>query len=165
MRKPRLLRKGAKYHVVAKINKGENALISNDIKELFIEVIKRAKKKHKFAIYNFVIMNNHVHFIIQPLHQESLSKILQWILSVFAMHYNKIFKTFGHVWHGRFWSKIIDDIRQFIDTFDYISNNPVKAEMVKKAKDYKYGGLFHILNGIIDVIDIFELGQSFNNLF
>jgi hypothetical protein len=33
--------------------------------------------------------------------------------------------------------------------------------MTKKAKDYKYGGLFHILNGITDIIDRLEWGQNF----
>ncbi len=160
MRKLRLLKKGAKYHVTAKINRGENAFELNEIKDIFLDVVKRAKKKYKFAIYNFVIMNNHIHFIIHPKEKSNLSRIMQWILSVFAMQFNRIFKYEGHVWKGRFWSKIIDDIKQFIDTFKYISNNPVRAKMVNNPRDYKYGGLYHLLNGIFDIIDKFNWGQS-----
>jgi putative transposase len=94
-----------------------------------------------------------INFIIKPLENESLSKIMQWILSVFARYYNKIHKLKGHVWQGRFWSKIIDNIKQLFDTFNYISDNPVKADMVKEAQDYRYGGLYYILKGIFDIID------------
>ena len=153
MRKPRVLQDGAKYHVSAKINREEHIFEPEGIKSLFLEIVKRAMKKYEFSLKNFVIMDNNIHFIIEPLKNESLSKIMQWILSVFAMYYNKIHKITGHVWQNRFWSKIIDNIRQLIDTFKYISENPVKAEMVKKAKEYKYCGLHYIQKGIYDIVD------------
>jgi putative transposase len=153
MRKPRILQNGAKYHVSSKINREEHIFESDEIKNLFIDILKRAKKKYKFTLENFVIMNNHIHFIIKPGEYESLSRIMQWILSVFAIYYNGMHKLKGHVWRARFWSKIIDDIKQFIDTFIYISDNPVKAGMIKVAYDYKYGGLYYILRGIFDIVD------------
>jgi len=64
MRKLRLLKEGAKYHVSAKINKGEHIFEPDEIKKLFMNIVKRSKKKYKFSLYNFVVMNNHIHFII-----------------------------------------------------------------------------------------------------
>ena len=153
MRKLRLLKKGAKYHVSAKINRGEHIFEPDEIKKLFMKIVKRSKKKYKFSLYNFVVMNNHIHFIIYPHENESLPRIMQWILSVFAMYYNKIHKLKGHCWQNRYWSKIIDDIKQFIDTFNYISDNPVKADMVGDAGEYRYGGLYYILKNIYDIVD------------
>jgi putative transposase len=153
MRKLRLLKEGAKYHVSAKINRGEHIFEPDEIKKLFMNIVKRSKKKYKFSLYNFVIMNNHIHFIIYPHNDKSLPRIMQWILSVFAKYYNKINKLKGHTWGGRYWSKIINDIKQFIDTFNYISDNPVKAQMVRDADDYKYGGLYYILKNIYDIVD------------
>ena len=153
MRQPRQLQKEAKYHVSAKINRGEHIFEPDQIKHLFMQVVKRSKKKYKYLLENFTIMNNHIHFIIKPEENESLSKIMQWILSVFARYYNKMHKLKGHVWQGRFWSKIIDNIKQLFDTFNYISDNPVKADMVKEAQDYRYGGLYYILKGIFDIVD------------
>ncbi len=153
MRKIRLLKNGAKYHVSSKINRSEHIFEPDDIKYLFMEIMKRSKKKYKFSLKNFAVMGNHIHFIIEPLNNESLSRIMQWILSVFAMYYNKTHKLKGHVWQGRFWSKIIDDIKQLVDTFNYICNNPVKQELVKYPEDYKFGGLYYIFRGIFDLVD------------
>ncbi|MBN2545912.1 MAG: hypothetical protein JXB50_08950, partial [Spirochaetes bacterium] len=91
--------------------------------------------------------------IIEPQHEESLSRIMQWILSVFSMYYNKINKIKGHTWQSGFWSKIIDDIKQLFDTFKYISENPVKANMINDAKDYKFGGLYYIIKRIYDIVE------------
>ena len=134
MRKRRLLKNRSHYHVIAKINRGEMILEENQIKSLFLEVVKNAKKKYKFKISNYCLMDNHVHILLKPLKKENLSKIMQWILSVFAIRYNKMFKLKGHVWYDRFKSKIIDKVNHFIDAFRYITNNPVKAELVSKPK-------------------------------
>ncbi len=68
-------------------------------------------------------MDNHIHFILKPLKNESLSSIMQWVLGVFAQKYNRTFDQHGHVWYDRFKSKIIKDFRQYLHTFIYISNN------------------------------------------
>jgi putative transposase len=153
MRKNRKLKKGASYHVSSKINTGRNGFELDEFKVYFMKIIKRAKKKFDFSLKNFVIMNNHYHFIIQPLGKSELSKIIQWILSVFAMNYNKIHKQDGHVFRARFWSKIIDDINQLLDTFKYIANNPVKAGIVEEPCEYRFGGLYYILKGIFEIVD------------
>ena len=94
MRKPRILQEDATYHITAKINRGEHLFESDETKSLFIDVVKRAKMKYKFSIKNFVIMDNHIHFLIEP--KDNLSRIMQWILSVFAVYYNKMYKLTGH---------------------------------------------------------------------
>ena len=39
---------GAEYHITAKINRGEFALESKVIKEMFLQTVKRAKAKYSF---------------------------------------------------------------------------------------------------------------------
>ncbi len=153
MRKTREIYNGAIYHVSAKANRGEFILDSPEIKEMFINILKRAKKKYSFKLKHFCIMNNHIHLLIEPAINTSLSRIMQWILSVFAVKFNKVSGYHGHVWYDRFKSKVIKRIIQYINTFNYISNNPVKAELCQNSTDYKYSGLRYILNRIFDLID------------
>jgi putative transposase len=81
--------------------------------------------------------------IIKPGKNESLSRIMQWILSVFAAAYNRATKQTGHVWGERFFSHIIAGIREFLKTFTYIDQNPVRAKLVVRAEDWEFGGLWH----------------------
>ncbi len=153
MRKRREIRDGFSYHITARINRQEFIFESNEIKQMFMDVIRRAKGRYHFLIRNFCIMNNHIHFILKPLPGNSLSKIMQWILSVFAQKYNKLYGVIGHVWQGRFKSKIIENFRQYINTFIYIANNPVKAGIVKSAVDFKYNGITEIQKGCLDIVE------------
>ena len=144
MRKPRRLSPNAIYHVCARANRQELILEDEQMKYMVLDVIKRAKKKYKFIFRNFCIMGNHIHLEIEPQGDVSLSKIMQWILSVFAIHYNRLYKYKGHVWYDRFKSKIIESFQQLVNTFLYIANNPVRAELVNHPLDFKYSGLhFH----------------------
>ena len=153
MRKPRELYTGAEYHVTARINRGEFALETSEIKELFLFIVKRAKNKYSFSIRNFSIMDNHVHLHIKPGRNENLSRVMQWILGVFGKAYNKKYNLKGHVWYDRFHSSVIKSYSQLIATFKYICNNPVKTEIVERPEDYKYGGLWYIRHRRFDFIE------------
>ena len=120
---------------------------STATRELLLAVIVRAKMKFNFQIKNFCVMDNHVHFIIHPGKGSSLSKIMQWILSVFAKLWNKIHNLSGHVWGERFFSRIIAGIMDMIRMYWFIDENPVKAGLVEKPWNWEYGGLWHHNHG------------------
>jgi len=122
-------------------------------KKLMLEVIERAKKRYSFQIKNFCIMNNHFHLLIIPGNNESLSRIMQWILSVFAMTWNRKHHLRGHVWGERFYSRIIEGIVDFLRVFIYIDDNPVNAQLVDCPWKWRFGGLWHHKYGIKTVTD------------
>jgi putative transposase len=153
MRKPRRLKAGASYHVIGRVNRQEFIFNSPEIKRLLIATIREAKKKYSFEINNFCIMGNHVHLLIKPLHNENLSRIMQWILGRFAVSYNKLRGCTGHLWHDRFKSKIIGSFYQYLKTFAYIANNPVRAEITDRALNYQYNGISYIEKGIFDILE------------
>jgi len=153
MRKPRELQEGARYHVTARANRKEMLLDSKRSKLLFLNVVKRAKAKYAFRIENFTIMGSHFHFVIVPGRGQSLSSIMQWILSVFAMAYNRIHAYTGHVWGERFFSRIIQGLHDLIAVFEYIDGNPVIAKQVADRRVWRYGGLWHCRSGCHDVVD------------
>jgi putative transposase len=86
---------------------------------------------------------------------------MQWIKCNFTKKWNKTHNTKGHLWGERFFSRIIRDEGDFERTSAYIDNNPVAANLVKKAKDWKFGGLFHRLRGITKLVDEALEGELF----
>ena len=153
MREPRRIVEGATYHVIARANRREFILSSNVVKAIFIRILIRARTKFDFTVVNICIMENHVHLMLRPGDEESLSRIMQWILSCFAMRFNRHYGIHGHVWYDRFKSFVIANLRQFQRTFSYISDNPVRAGLAATAGDYKYNGLAFIRDGPGRVVD------------
>jgi putative transposase len=129
------------------------ALKRAEFKQMFLDLLEIAKRKFQFKLLNFTVMDNHIHFLIKPSESTSLSKIMQWIKCNSAKKWNKANNTKGHLWGDRFFSRIIKDEVDFERVSAYIDENPVKAKLVEEAKDWKFGGLFHRLKGIIGLID------------
>lgn len=154
MRKPRKLRDNATYHVTARSNRGEMIFSCRAMRQLFLDLLHRAKQKYGFAIHNFCIMGNHIHLVIRPSRKASLSKIMQWLLGLFARAWNKAHLVKGHVWGNRFFSKIIENFLGFLAVFDYVSQNPVKAQLVKSAEEWEFGGIWHFIIGKEEVLDL-----------
>lgn len=163
MRKPRILREGARYHVMARLTRHEMGLDSKAQKQLLLAVIKRARKKYDFRIENFSIMGNHFHLLIVPGKGQSLSRIMQWIMSVFAMRYNRIHGYWGPAWGSRFISRIVDTFRDLFATFEYINLNSVKAGLVLLPWEWPYCGLHHARDGCLDILG--ELDPMISALF
>jgi putative transposase len=143
MRKPRMLSEGACYHVTARANRKEMILGTDESKKLLLTVIREAKRRFTFHIDNLCLMGNHVHLIIRPGRKVSLSSIMQWILGVFAMRYNRICRLTGHVWGERFFSRIIGSMRAYRGHYAYIDTNPCAAGLTARQEDWLYGR-FHL---------------------
>ena len=153
MRHNRYLEQNAVYHVTARINRGEMVFREIAMRALFLTYIKRVKKKHSFAMYNFCIMGNHIHFVIRPDKNSSLSIIMQWLLGNYAKAWNKAHGVTGHLWGNRFFSKVIRE-ENFQRTFEYVSNNPVAAGLASRAEDWEDGGVCHFVKGETSILDI-----------
>ena len=78
MRKTRELKKGAKYHASAKINRGEHIFETDQIKTLFLEIVRRSKKKYKYLLENFTIMNNHIHLFMRRFYYNIMHKLKEY---------------------------------------------------------------------------------------
>ena len=158
MRKARKLKDHAIYHITAKANRSEFIFEDDYFKDMFLEVMKEAKKKYKFRIKNFTIMSNHVHIAIKPLGDSCLSDIMRWILATFAIRYNNSLKIHGHVWYDRFTSVIFETYSHYLAAMNYIDNNPVKAGLVEKPEDYAYSGITFLKNKVYEIIDPPDIG-------
>lgn len=121
-------------------------------KELYIrKYLKELKLKSQeydnIKILAYCMMNNHAHFLIFTKEIESLSKFMQRINSSYSNFYNKINNRAGFVFRDRYYTQEILDQRQLYTCLRYIHNNPVKANIIKGAKEYKYSSYTEFLYG------------------
>ena len=154
MSKPRQLKVNVKYQAMARANLQESLFIKDEDKDMVEKVIKLAKLKFRFRLKHSMIMNNHIHLLIQPVgKKENLSVIMQWILSIIAIRYNKKYDRKGHVWYDRFKSNIVHGAAYYRTLFLYISNNPVKEKKTKSIFSYKYSGIYHLMMKQYHIVD------------
>ncbi|MFZ2632555.1 MAG: transposase [Desulfosalsimonadaceae bacterium] len=95
----------------------------------------------RYALEAYVIMPDHVHLLIQPINDWGLSKILQGLKGFTAREINKVLGRKGSFWQDENFDHLIRNARDWLDKFDYIHNNPVKAGLVDKPQDYPFSSL------------------------
>jgi len=81
----------------------------------------------RYELYSWCIMPNHVHVVVQPLGENTLSEILHSWKSYTAHEANKILKRKSSFWSEEYYDHLIRDENEFYRTIEYIVENPAKA--------------------------------------
>lgn len=76
------------YHIIIRgINRQDIFLDKQDFRK-FLKEVKRTKEVYKYEIYAYVLMSNHVHFIIYDMNKK-LSTIIQSLNVSYSNYFNK----------------------------------------------------------------------------
>jgi REP element-mobilizing transposase RayT len=161
------------YHTYSRCADKSTMMKPDHMKYLMLTVIAMAQKRYAFDLISYVIMDNHFHFIIKTVENGApISRIMQFIKAQFALRYNKKMSRTGPFWNERYGDTIIEEQefpeKAFNSINSYIINNPVKANYVNDAKDYKFSCIhFYIDENYISPIKLtfheyyLKLGSSF----
>ncbi len=125
-RKLRVHYPGAVYHVIARGNNQEYILATDSDKNHYIELIKKYKKRFAFYLYGYVLMDNHVHLLLE-VGEQPLSKIMQGIQQSYTQWYNHLYGRVGHVFQQRYQAILCAKDDYLITLLKYIHYNPIRA--------------------------------------
>lgn len=117
---------GAVYHVIARGNNKEPILASALGKNYYLDLIKKYKERFSFNLYGYVIMDNHVHILLE-VGIEPLSKIMQGIQQSYTQWYNSNYRRVGHVFQQRYKAILCDKDSYLLTLLKYIHSNPMRA--------------------------------------
>jgi REP element-mobilizing transposase RayT len=121
--------------LVERVSKTEFCLASIVEESLFFNHGER------FLLDAYVIMPDHVHLLIRPIAEWSLSRILQGLKGFTAREINKILHRYGAFWQDESFDHLVRNDEDWLDKFTYIHDNPVKAGVVLRPQDYPYSSL------------------------
>jgi len=155
----RLYYQNAVYHVCIRGNNRQYILQEEEDKVIFLKSLEKFRERFGFKIYGFVVMDNHVHFVIQTNSLISISKIMHAITLSYSVKFRRKYGYTGYVWQGRFRSNVIEGEHYILECIDYIHNNPVRAKIVEKITDYLWSS-YHFYQGLDSRIkDYFQIDR------
>ena len=123
---------------LAKTAIGPTWLADERIAQIVAEALHYgATQLKRYELYAWVIMPNHVHFLIHP--HVDLSKIMRTVKGFTARQANQILGFTGNAfWQRESYDHWVRDEREFNKIVEYIEMNPVKAELVAKPEDWPW---------------------------
>lgn len=133
----RIVAVGQPHHVTQRGNNKEKVFIVESDYMRYLKWLKEYVNKYKLSILAYCLMPNHVHFIVIPSTPHSLYKTFNMCHMLYSQYFNRKEGRTGHLWQGRFHSCILDE-KHLYAAIRYVETNPVRAQLVRKAEDWKW---------------------------
>lgn len=149
-RKSRIHYRNAFHHVMLRGNYRQNIFLDNDDRVKFINVLSNSMESYSFNIHLFCLMTNHIHLVIE-VGDIPISKIMQCINAKYVRWHNLKYKRNGHLFQGRFNSKLIHDDKYLLELCYYIHMNPVKAKICQSPDEYLWSSHHSYVNGAQEI--------------
>lgn len=135
---------GEIYHVINRANARVQIFDNPKDYQLFEEVLEEAKERTNISIYVYCIMPNHWHLVVSPKEDGDLQKFMAWLTMTHTQRWHASHKTIGsgHLYQGRYKSFLVQSNNYFLQLCRYVERNPLRAKLVKKAKNWKWSSLW-----------------------
>ena len=137
MRRPRIHYPGATYHTMARGVDGRETFTDNRDRELFLTSLTELKSETGFSLLAYCLMGNHFHLAIK-VGQIPLSRILQRLLTRYALTFNSRHERTGHLFQARYKAFLCVDEAYLLRLIGYIHANPVRAGLVTRPEKWHW---------------------------
>ncbi|HOO89908.1 MAG TPA: transposase [Syntrophales bacterium] len=133
----RIIAKNYPYHVTQRGNYRQTVFETAGDYRQYLAWLKEYSEKYSLDIWSYCLMNNHVHFVCVPRNDDSLARTLNTLHMRYSQYYNRRKGITGHLWQGRYYSSILDEVHLYA-AIRYVENNPVRAGIVQEPEGYMW---------------------------
>ena len=137
-------RAGQIYHALNRGNQRRPIFHKPEDYQAFLRVLHDGLQKYSVELFCFTLMPNHWHFVLRPTSDGQMGQLLRWVTATHTLRYRGHYHSRGggHLYQGRFKSFPLADDEHFYVVCRYVERNPLRAGLVKTARDWPYGSLY-----------------------
>jgi REP element-mobilizing transposase RayT len=103
----------------------------------FLALLSATARRYRWELHTLCLMTTHYHFVLESA-RERLSAGMQWLNGVYAQSFNKRYGRHGHLFGGRYGSRVIEDEDYLRAACDYVLLNPVRAGLCDQASEWPW---------------------------
>lgn len=137
-RKPRFVIPGIAQHIIQRGHNREPCFYAEDDYQRYLQELKTAINTNGAVLHAYVLMTNHVHLLVTPTSEHSISHFMQDLGRKYVKYINATYRRTGTLWEGRYKASLIDSEAYLLTCMRYIELNPVRAQMVEHPGDYHW---------------------------
>lgn len=145
-RLPRIVIPGIPHHVTQRGNRREQVFFEESDYALYRDLLGEACRRNGACVWSYCLMPNHVHLILVPSSPENLGKALGETHRRYVGFINARNRVTGHLFQGRFGSVAMDE-DHLLAAIRYVALNPVAANLVREASEWRWSSVRAHLTG------------------
>jgi putative transposase len=128
---------GATHHVFVRgVARSVIAVDDADF-EHGLYLLERAVTRFELQCHAWSYLPNHSHLLVTT-QLGNVSKAMHWIGTCTAQRFNRRHGRSGHLFQGRFGSKVVDHDKYLLELARYLPRNPVKAGLCQAPGDWPW---------------------------
>jgi len=128
---------GALYHVTSRGDRQEVVFLNDGDRMDFLAILARVQASYNWLIHAYCLMDNHYHLLIET-PDGNLGAGMRQLNGVYTQASNRRHERVGHVFQGRYKAILVQKETYLLELARYIVLNPVRAGMVRSAKDWRW---------------------------
>ena len=128
---------GALYHVTSRGDRQESTYEDDSDRDRFLSLLDDVSSRFNWLCPAYCLMDNHYHLLIET-PEANLSKGMRQLNGVYTQCFNRAHSRSGHVFQGRYKAILVEKDSYLIELACYVVLNPVRAGMVRAAKDWRW---------------------------
>lgn len=128
---------GAVYHVTGRGNERQDIFRDDRDRIKFLEIVHQVCDRFNWLCHAYCLMTNHYHLLVETI-DPTLSRGMRQLNGVYTQAFNRHHSRVGHLFQGRFKAILVEKDAYLLELCRYIVLNPVRANMVRSAKDWKW---------------------------
>jgi len=128
------------YHVIVRCNNQAYRFETPEDFAIYLNILGLVQKKHCFKLFNYELMNTHLHLFLQPSQTTPLAKTMQLLNWMYALNYNQRKNRKGHFWLERYQNIPVQSGRYALALMRYINRNPLRGNMVEYPGQWQWSG-------------------------
>jgi len=134
---------GEVYHIVNRANGREFIFSTDDDYRSVIQAVEETLGRYPLDIFSFCIMSNHWHFAVRPREDGDIGRFFGSLTQKVTQRWHAYHHSVGsgHLFQGRFRSFLVQTDPYFIQLMKYVEGNPIRAKLVARAEDWRWGSL------------------------
>jgi putative transposase len=120
-------------------------------KETFEAVLEQTRARHQARVYAYVLMPEHIHFLINEPPSILVAQFLKALKQVTS---RKLRGDHRQFWQDRYFDSNIRGETARSEVIRYIHRNPVKRGLLASPEQYRWSSFSHYATGIRGVVEI-----------
>lgn len=133
------------YHVMNRGRGSQNIFLDKDYFEAFLSTLAEAHQRFGIQILCYCLMDNHYHLLVKT-PEANLGRAMRHINGVYTQRYNRLNKTDGSLFRGRYKAICVEEDSYQLQLSRYIHRNPLEAGIVNDLDDYSWSSYSFFLN-------------------
>lgn len=138
---------GGIYHVFNRGNRRQAIVRDDEDRRALMRELDTVVRHYRWTCLAYCFMTNHFHAVVETT-DATLGTGMRRLEGRYAQCFNRRHGVSGHVFQGRFTSKLVTTDEYFAQLLRYVALNPVKERLCADPSDWPWSSHHGMLTGI-----------------